>query len=463
MARVDVEDGTALSQAAVDELRARVLGRVLVSGDDGYDPARRIWNGMIDRRPRVIVQCFGAADVIDAVRFARQHELEIAVRGGGHSAAGLSVCDDGIMIDLSYLKAVHVDPVAQTAWAQGGALWEDFDRETMLHGFATTGGMVSNTGIGGLTLGGGIGWLMGLHGLTCDSVISADVVTADGDLITASADSHSDLLWALKGGGGNFGIAVGIEYRLMPVPPQVLGGMVLHRREDGRDMLRFYREFCATLPDAAEAEAMIVTEDDGEAYVGMLLGYNGPIEEGLKVLAPARDYGNPVHDSVEPMTYVHRQRFIDAKMRIHGNLRYWKSGLTPTLSDELIDVLLAHTETMLSPLSFVGIFFVHGAAGRVESAATAFGSRGDEWDIGLVSQWTDPDESPANVAWTRSIFGAVEPFLANGVYVNHIAADEPHRVALAYGGNYERLLAVKNRYDPQNVFHLNHNIRPLTS
>ena len=302
-----------------------------------------------------------------------------------------------------------------------------------------------------------------MYGLTCDSVISADVVTADGDLITASPESHPDLLWALKGGGGNFGVVVGIEYRLMPVPPQVLGGMVLHRRADGRNMLRFYREFCAALPDDAEAEAMIVTEDDGEAYVGMLLGYNGPIEEGLKVLAPARGYGNPVRDSVEPMTYVHRQRFIDAKMRVHGNLRYWKSGLTPALSDELIDILLERTETMLSPLSFVGIFFVHGAAGRVESAATAFGSRGDEWDIGLVSQWTDPDQSPANVAWTRSIFGAVEPFLANGVYVNHIAADEPHRVALAYGGNYERLLAVKNRYDPQNVFHLNHNIRPLTS
>jgi FAD/FMN-containing dehydrogenase len=443
----------------MQRLRQHVRGTVIQPTDDGYDDARKIWNGMIDRRPAVIVKCAGVSDVMDAVNFARAHDLRIAVRGGSHSAAGLAMCDGGLVIDLCGLKGVRVDARTRTAQAQGGLLWKDLDHETQALGLAVTGGTVSNTGVGGLTLGGGLGWLMGKHGFACDNVLSADVVTADGTLITANADEHPDLFWALKGGGGNFGIVTSFEFRLHPVGPLVLGGMVLHPRAASRDVLRFYRDYCRTLPDEAEAYAALLTSPDGDPIAALLLGYNGDLDEGERVLAPARQFGSPIADLVGAIPYVQRQTLID-DLGVHGIHRYWKSGFMPELGDDAIDLIVERAETMTSPMSVVGIFNVHGAAARVDPTATAFGLRGFQWDFDIISQWTDPSLADEQVRWTRSFWSEVEPFATGGVYVNHIAADEPGRVHAAFGVNYDRLLSVKRRYDPNNLFRLNHNIQP---
>ena len=448
----------ALNDADLQRLREQVRGDVIAPADAGYDEARKIWNGMIDRRPGVIVRCAGVADVIDAVNFARERDLVVAVRGGSHSAAGHAMCDGGIAIDLSGLRGVRVDPQTRTAQAQGGLLWKDLDHETQALGLATTGGTVSNTGIGGLTLGGGLGWLMGKHGFACDNLLSADVVTADGALITASPTEHSDLLWALKGGGGNFGVVTSLEYRLHPVGPLVLGGMVLHPRAAARDVLRFYRDYCRTIPDEAEAFAALLTSPEGDPLTALLLGYNGDLDEGERVLAPARQFGSPIVDLVSPMPYVQRQTLID-DLGVHGLHRYWKSGFMPELGDDAIDLMVERSETM-TPMSVVGCFYVHGAAARVDPATTAFGLRGAQWDFDIISQWTDPSHADEQVRWTRSFWAAAEPYATGGVYVNHIAGDEPDRVHAAFGQNYERLLAVKRQYDPSNLFRLNHNINP---
>lgn len=453
---------TVLDDADVQALRERVRGAVIRPTDDGYDDARKIWNGMIDRRPGVIVRCAGVSDVIDAVNFARDHGLLVAVRGGSHSAAGHAMCDGGLVIDLAGLKGVHIDQGARTAHAQGGLIWGELDHETQVLGLATTGGTVSNTGIGGLTLGGGLGWLMGKHGFACDNVLSADIVTADGTLITANADEHPDLFWALKGGGGNFGVVTSIQFQLHPVGPTVLGGMVLHPRAAAKDVLRFYRDYCRTIPDEAEAYAALLTSPDGDPLAAILLGYNGDLDEGERVLAPARQFGSPIADLVTPMPYVKRQTLID-DLGVHGIHRYWKSGFMPELSDDFIDLAVERAETMASPMSVVGLFYVHGAAARVDPSATAFGLRGAQWDFDIISQWTDPSLADEQVRWTRSFWSEVEPFATGGVYVNHIAADEPGRVHAAFGANYDRLLAVKRQYDPNNLFKLNHNINPSGS
>jgi hypothetical protein len=415
---------------------------------------------MIDKRPALIVRCAGVADVIDAVNFARENGVELAVRGGSHSAAGLAMCDGGIVLDLSPMRGVRVDPSTRTVHAQGGLLWADFDRETQAFGLATTGGTVSDTGIGGLTLGGGLGWLMGKHGFSCDNVLSVDLVTADGQLLTASADAHPDLFWALRGGGGNFGVATSFEYQLHPVGPLILGGLVIHPLERGRDVLRFYRDFCASLPDEAEAFGALLTAPDGNRVIAVLLGYNGALDEGERVLAPARAFGPPVADLVGPMPYVQRQRLIDDDLAIHGIHRYWKSGFATELSDAFIDLMVEQAATMPSPRTKIGLFYVHGAAGRVDPRATAFGLRGNQWDFDIISQWDNPAEAAVHVQWTRQFWSMAEPFTTGAVYVNHIAEDEPGRIHAAFGPNYERLVAVKTQYDPGNLFQLNHNIAP---
>ena len=453
--------GASLDESAIEALRADFGGDLIRPGDAGYDERRRIWNGMIDRRPALIARCRGVADVIAAVNFARMHELLVAVRGGAHSAAGHAACDGGIVVDLTPMKGVRVDPAARTAHAQAGLTWAEFDRETEAFGLATTGGTVSNTGIAGLTLGGGLGWLMGKHGLTCDNLLSVDLVTADGAAITASAEEHPDLFWALRGGGGNFGVATSFQYRLHPVGPTVLGGMVIHPLAEAGEVLRSYREFCGTLPDEAEAYAAMLTNPEGEKVVALLLGYTGPLETGERVLAPARSFGNPVADTVGPMRYAQRQTLLD-DMGAHGLRRYWKSGFVGELSDRFIDLITARAAELPSPLTAIGMFHFHGAASRVPQDATAYGLRGDRWDFDIISQWEDPTEDERQVSWTRHFWAEVEPFAAAGVYVNHIAGDEPDRVREAFGRNYERLVAVKNRYDPRNLFRLNHNIKPST-
>jgi FAD/FMN-containing dehydrogenase len=448
----------AIAADLATELRQRIHGEVLDASDAAYDDARKIWNGMIDKRPAVIVRCLGVADVIEAVNFARDRELALAVRGGSHSAAGLALCDDGLVIDLTRMRGARVDPVGRTVQAQAGMLWADLDRETQVYGLATTGGTVSNTGVSGLTLGGGLGWLMGKHGFACDNVLSIDLVTADGNVITASETEHADLFWALRGGGGNFGVATSFAFRLHEVGPQVLGGMVIHPVSAAKSVLQFYRDFCADLADEAEAYASILTAPDGAKVVALLLGYNGPLAEGERVLQAARQFGTPIADTVAPIPYVQRQQLID-DLGVHGIHRYWKSGFLQEATDDLIDLVVDRAASISSPMTAIGWFYVHGAAGRVDPHATAFGLRGNQWDFDIISQWTNPSEATIHVQWTREFWKEVESF-ASGVYVNHIAEDEPGRVTAAYGPNYERLVAVKTQYDPNNLFRLNHNIRP---
>jgi FAD/FMN-containing dehydrogenase len=446
---------------AVLEFRTRVRGDVLEMADVGYDEARKVWNGMIDKRPAVIARCAGVADVIEAVNFARTNDLLVAIRGGSHSAAGLAVCDDGLVIDLTRMKGARVDPVARTVQAQAGLLWADLDRETQAFGLATTGGTVSNTGVSGLTLGGGLGWLMGKHALACDNLLSVDLVTADGTFLAASETQHADLFWALRGGGGNFGVATSFEFKLHEVGPTVLGGLVIHPLSEAGSVLRFYRDFCISLPDEAEAYCSILTAPDGNPVIALLIGYTGSLAEGERVLAPARQFGSPLADLVGPISYVQRQRLID-DLGVHGIHRYWKSGFVPELTDDFIDVVVERAKTLLSPLTAIGFFFFHGAASRVDPQATAFGLRSIQWDFDIISQWTNPAEAAIHVQWTREFWKAAEAY-ASGVYVNHIAEDEPGRVTAAYGPNYARLVSVKSQYDPANLFRLNHNIRPRTA
>ena len=440
------------------ELRAQLAGEVLGPEDLGYDAARKVWNGMIDKRPAVIARCAGVSDVMRAVTFARANELTIAIRGGGHSAAGLAMCDDGLVIDLTRMKGMRVDPRAQTVQVQAGALWAELDRETQAFGLATTGGTVSNTGVSGLTLGGGLGWLMGLHGLACDNLISVDLVNPDGEFIFASETEHTDLFWALRGGGGNFGVATSFEFRLHKVGPTVLGGLVLYRVTQARSVLRFYRDYCAHLPDAAEAYAAIMTLPDGQAVVALVLGYTGDLAEGERVLAPARSFGSPMADLVEPMPYVQRQKLLDA-VGEHGIHRYWKSGFVPQLSDEFIDLVVDRSRTIPSPMTLIPMFYLHGACSQIDAQTTAFGLRGNQWDFDIISQWTNPAEQAIHVQWTREFWNEVLPH-TRGVYINHLSGDEPERLTSGYGPNYKRLIAVKEAYDPQNVFRVNHNIQP---
>src|SRR3954451_11471935 len=351
-----------VNDAAFEALRSSFQGPLYRTADDGYDQARRIWNANVDRRPALVARCRGVADVQRAIAFARDEGLLLSVRGGGHSAPGYGTNDGGLVIDLSLLKAITVDSDARTAQVGGGVLWRELDEQTQRAGLATTGGTVSNTGVAGLTLGGGLGWLMGKQGLAIDNLLSAEVVTADGELHTVDADRESDLFWALRGGGGNFGVVPSLRYRLHPVP-EVLGGMVVHPLDRAGDVLRFYRDFCATLPDEAEAYGAVLTDPHaGVPVIALLLGYNGPLDEGERVLRPARGFGPPLADLVAPMPYVARQSILDQPNAVNGLHRYWRSAFTEQLDDGLIDAVTAAAAGFTSPLSAIIFFYVHGAA-----------------------------------------------------------------------------------------------------
>ncbi len=454
--RITLDDGT------VDGLRKGLRGELIRSREAGYETARRVWNGNIDRRPALIARCAGVADVQRAVDFARAHGLRLSVRGGGHSAPGYGTNDGGLVIDLSPMKGIRVDPAARTVEAQGGALWRDLDHETQAFGLATTGGTVSNTGIAGLTLGGGLGWLMGKHGLTVDNLIAVDVVTADGRFRTVSATEDPDLFWALRGGGGNFGVVTSLRYRLHPVTT-VLGGLVIHPLDHGRDVLRFYRDFCAGLPDEAEAYAGVLTSPEGQPVVALILGYNGPIVDGEKALAPARRFGRPVADLVGPMPYGARQTLLDDPNAKHGLHRYWRAAFTERITDEFIDGVMYGAARFSSALSAMVFFYVHGAATRVRPAETAFAARRPQWDFDLIGQWTDGAESANHVAWVRAMWSRLEPHLEDSGYVNHLAEDDrPEKVRASYGENYQRLRQIKTVYDPTNLFRANANIPPAS-
>lgn len=449
-----------LGQTEITALRNKMRGGVLLAGDAGYETARRVWNGNVDRRPALIARCASAADVQHAVSFAAGSGLLVSVRGGGHSAPGYGTNDGGMVIDLSLLKSITVDPIKRTARAEGGVLWREFDEATQAHGLATTGGTVSNTGIAGLTLGGGVGWLMGKHGASVDNLISAEVVTADGELRKANATENPDLFWALRGGGGNFGVVTAFEFRLHPVS-QVLGGMVLHPLDRATDMLRFYRDFCATMPDEAEAFAALLTSPEGVPVAAMVLAYNGPVDEGERVLAPARQFGQPAADLVSLMPYSARQTMLDVPFAEHGLHRYWRSAFTEQISDELIKVAVDGAARFSSPLNSLLFVYLHGAITRVPASETAFGARRPQWDFDAVGQWTEASESATHIAWVKQIWGELEPHLQGCAYINHIADDDqPEKIRASFGENYGRLREIKAVYDKANLFRVNSNIPP---
>jgi FAD/FMN-containing dehydrogenase len=450
-----VVDGPALSAFA-----AGFRGDLLHPESTGYDEARKVWNGMIDRSPALIARCTGPADVVAAVNFARDHDLLVSVKGGGHNITGNAVCERGLMIDLSRMKGIRVDPRRRAARAEAGLTWGEYNRETQAFGLASTGGVVSTTGIAGLTLGGGLGWLMGKHGLSCDNLVSADIVTADGRLLTASAQENPELFWGLRGGGGNFGIVTSFEYLLHPVGP-VLAGMVLYPRAKAPEVLRFYRDYARGCPDELTAFAAMMTHD-GAPVVAVVVGHIGDLDKGEKLVEPVRKFGAPLVDTIAPISYFALNTMFDAAFPYGGVQRYWKSSFLKNLGDDALDLLVDRAATMRSPMSMVGFFHVHGAAARVDPDATAFGLRDDQWDYDVISQWEDRSESAGYIEWTRAFWTAVEPFASGAVYVNHLDAEEGPRIRAAYAGSnsYQRLVALKNKYDPTNLFRLNQNIRP---
>jgi FAD/FMN-containing dehydrogenase len=450
-------------------------GDVITPDRDGYDDARAIWNGAVDRRPRLIARCAGTADVAAAVRFARDRGLEIAVRGGGHNVAGTAVCDDGIVIDLSPMRAVIVDPVARTARVQGGALWGDVDHETQVHGLATTGGIVSHTGVGGVSLGGGIGWLMRKYGLTVDNLLEAEVVTTEGDIIRASADDHADLFWALRGGGGNFGVVSSFRFRLHSVGPTVVAGPVFWAADDTAEVLRFYRDFVTEAPDELGNVVRLGTIPpwpaiDEELHfrpaIAVASCYAGPVDDADRAIRPLREFGTPLVDLVGPTSYVDHQSGIDDTVP-HGWHYYWKSANLTGMSDEVIGIVAEHAYEATSPRSMVVMFHMGGAVARVPRDTAAYPGRDAEHNIVIEGVWL-PEQGDAagatEAAWARTFLAALQPHRA-GVYVNFLDADDDTgRTLEAFGDDtYRRLAEVKAAYDPDNVFHNNKNIRPAKS
>lgn len=438
-------------------LKTSLRGTLLRPEEPGYDEARKIHNAMIDRRPALIARCSGVADVIACVRFARERDVLVSIRGGGHSIAGKAVCDDGLMIDLSGMKGMRVNPGERTTRAEPGLTLGEFDRETQAFGLATTLGVVSRTGIAGLTLGGGLGWLMGKHGLACDNLISADVVTADGRLVTASARENEDLFWGVRGGGGNFGIVTSFEYRLHEVGP-VLGGAVFHPVAKTRDVLRFYREFVSDCPDELSTQVATVTLPDVGRMVGVAGCYCGPIAEGEKLLKPLRTFGPPAVDLFAPIPYVQLQSMLDPFFP-PGRHAYTKANFLNELSDGAIDAF-AEYATAPSPYTLGLLEHLGGAFSRVPPTETAFAHRHYPYNFSIWANWEDLPDSEKNIRWSRDFWDAMHPFMGAGAYVNYLEDEADPRARQAYGPNYERLIELKNKYDSTNFFRMNHNIRP---
>jgi FAD/FMN-containing dehydrogenase len=434
-------------------------GELLRPDSAGFDDARRVFNGMIDRRPALIARCRGAADVRAAISFASSHGLAVAVRGGGHNVAGHGTCEGGVLIDCSLMRSVRVDAASRTVRADPGCTWTDFDTETAAHGLATTGGTVGSTGIGGLTLGGGLGFLMGSYGLTCDNLISADIVTADARIVTASDETHSDLFWGIRGGGGNFGVVTSFEYRLHPVA-ELLAGLVVYSIESAHEALELFRETTASAPDELTCAFAMVSTPDGTRLAAIAACYNGPIDDGEALVAPLRRLGPPIDDGIRPMPYTDVQKtFAEIPF---GLQNYWKGQFVRDLPDEAIAATVEAFAAVTSDHSAILIEAPHGAVRSVPDADTAFGQRQARYNVSGLAIWEDANDSGRHIAWSRAYADAISPF-ATGGYVNYLGDDASGEdVAAAYGtARYERLAALKSEYDPTNMFRFNQNIAPL--
>jgi FAD/FMN-containing dehydrogenase len=449
------------SDTAVRALRDSLRGRVLRPDDFGYNDTRRVFNASIDRRPALIARCAGADDVIACVGFAREHDLLVSVRGGGHSVAGNAVCDGAVMIDLSPMKGIRVDSATGTVRAETGLTLGEFDRETSRFGLATTLGIVSGTGIAGLTLGGGVGWLNGKYGLACDNAIAFDVVTADATRVTANAVEHADLYWALRGGSGNFGVVTAIEYRVHRVAT-VLAGPVFQPLDGAVEALRFFVDFSSAAPDELTTMAALVTLPDGTPAAAFSVCYCGAIDEGERVVAPLRSFGSPIGDQIRPMPYVEAQSMLDGFFPA-GRRHYWKSSLTTRVPNDALETMVDWMRRKPSPFTIAGLQQLHGAAGRVPAADTAFAHRGDRFDCLILSQWANPDDAERNISWTREFHARIAPYVDTAVYVNNLVDEPDAIVRAAFGTNYRRLSAIKRTYDPANFFRSTHNIHVETT
>jgi FAD binding domain/Berberine and berberine like len=443
------------------ELTSGLKGQVIYRGDSGYDAARAVFNGMIDRRPLAVLRPVDASDVVRCIDFVHRHDLPLSVRGGGHSVAGHAVRDDAVMLDLSSMKGVWVDPETRTVRAEPGLTLGEFDRATQAFGLATTLGVVSMTGIAGLTLGGGLGWLNGRYGLACDNLISADVATADGQLLRASAQENADLFWGIRGGGGNFGVVTSFQYQLHSVE-LVLAGGLSYPLSLASQILRFYDDFVKAAPDELSTAVSLALNPTGQPALSIVACYCGPIDEGEKVLRPLRTFQTPVEDGIQPVPYTALQSANDQGFP-SGRLHYWKSGWLHALTDGAIETLMQFVRYMPSSASAIGLQHMHGVASRIAPSATAFPHRAQQYDFLILSQWSDAPDSDRNVEWTRALFQAMQPHLEESVYVNNLGDEGPARVQAAYGNNYSRLAALKRTYDPDNLFRANQNINPNPS
>jgi FAD/FMN-containing dehydrogenase len=443
--------------AAIAFLGQTLRGALIGREDARYESARRVWNGRIDRRPLLIAQCLDAADIVACVHFAQDHALPLAVRGSGHACAGTALCDGGLVVDLSRMKGVRVVPDQGVARAQPGVTWGDMDHATLAFGLAVPGGTDSEVGIAGLSLGGGNGWLMGAFGATCDNILSIDLVTAEGKLLTASAAEHQDLFWALRGGGGNFGIATSFEYRMHPVGPRVVAGAVLYPFEQTREVLARFRDFAEAAPDPLTVYPCLIRLEDGAPVLCMAACYAGPVEEGTRAVAPLRHMGEPLADQLKPMPFVEWQKSMDAA-RPAGRRCAMRSHFLTELADGFIDAVIESFATCPSRHSVAIVEHCHGAIARVVPTATAFALRTNPYHFEIIAFWDDPAETEANIAWCNRFFGATVPFSSGEVYVNSLDEGEEHRIREAYGPNWERLTQIKKRYDPTNFFHCNQNI-----
>jgi hypothetical protein len=450
--------GALIDKEKVNEFSDGLDGQGIPPDDRDYESARRIWNASVEKKPGLIVRCASTDDVVKAVNFARANNIQVAVRGGGHNVGGRALCDDGLVIDMSQMRKIDVDAKTRTVVAQAGCTLSDLDAATHAHGLVVPAGVFTKTGIAGLTLGGGVGWLVRKYGLTCDNVVSFEVVTADGKVMTASAEENEDLFWGLRGGGGNFGVVLTFTYRAHLLTT-VLGGLLIHPQARAGEVLRFYRDFMETAPDELTAYAAMLHSPDGDPISAIIPCWCGDLDEGENYLKPLREFGPPLVDAVQPMPFPQMQALFDDAFP-DGNQNYWKSTFVKQLSDEAIDILVEHANAKPSPLTIIVIELYGGAMARVASDETAFGHRTSDYDVGILSQWTDLADTDKNVSWTRGVYDALQDHASGAFLLNFLGQEDEAVIRASFGPNYDRLAELKRKYDPDNFFRQNQNVIP---